>query len=320
MRVLITGGAGFVGSHLAEALLERGDEVFVLDNLSTGSIDNIAHLKGKPRFHYTIDAVENEPLLAEEIDRADVVVHLAAAVGVKLIVEKPVHTIETNVHGTEVVLKHASKKKKLVMIASTSEVYGKSASVPFAEDDDLVLGPSSKHRWAYACSKLIDEFLALAYWKERQLPVIIVRLFNTVGPRQTGQYGMVIPNFVRQALSGEPITVFGDGTQSRSFTYVGDVVGAMVALMNEPRAIGQVFNIGNVNEITIGELAEKVRAMTGSSSRIVRIPYDQAYDSGFEDMPRRVPDISRISALIGYQPTVELDEILSRVVESYQPK
>ena len=320
MRVLITGGAGFVGSHLAEALLDRGDEVFVLDNLSTGSIDNIAHLKGKPRFHYTIDAVENEPLLAEEIDRADVVVHLAAAVGVKLIVEKPVHTIETNVHGTEVVLKHASKKKKLVMIASTSEVYGKSASVPFAEDDDLVLGPSSKHRWAYACSKLIDEFLALAYWKERQLPVIIVRLFNTVGPRQTGQYGMVIPNFVRQALSGEPITVFGDGTQSRSFTYVGDVVGAMVALMNEPRAIGQVFNIGNVNEITIGELAEKVRAMTGSSSRIVRIPYDQAYESGFEDMPRRVPDISRISALIGYEPTVELDEILSRVVESYQPK
>ena len=320
MRVLITGGAGFVGSHLAEALLERGDEVFVLDNLSTGSMDNIVHLKGRPRFHYTIDAVENEPLLAEEIDRADVVVHLAAAVGVKLIVEKPVYTIETNVHGTEVVLKHASKKKKLVMIASTSEVYGKSASVPFTEDADLVLGPSSKHRWAYACSKLIDEFLALAYWKERQLPVIILRLFNTVGPRQTGQYGMVIPNFVRQALSGEPITVFGDGTQSRSFTYVGDVVGAMVALMNEPRAIGQVFNIGNVNEITIGDLAEKVRALTGSSSKIVRIPYDQAYESGFEDMPRRVPDISRISALIGYAPTVELDEILSRVVESYQPK
>ena len=314
MRVLITGGAGFVGSHLSEALLERGDEVFVLDNLSTGSIDNINHLKGHPRFHYTIDTVENEPLLAEMIDRCEVVVHLAAAVGVKLIVEKPVYTIETNVHGTEVVLKHASKKNRLVMIASTSEVYGKSVTVPFAEDADLVLGPSSKHRWAYACSKLIDEFLALAYWKERKLPVIVVRLFNTVGPRQTGQYGMVIPNFVRQALEGEPITVFGDGTQSRSFTYVGDVVGAMVALINEPRAVGQVFNIGNGREITIGALAEKVRQLAGSSSEIVRIPYDQAYESGFEDMPRRVPDISRIAELIGYKPTVELDDILKLVI------
>jgi UDP-glucose 4-epimerase len=320
MRVLITGGAGFVGSYLSEALLERGDEVFVLDNLSTGSMDNIIHLKDRPRFHYTIDSVENEPLLAELIDRCDVVVHLAAAVGVKLIVERPVHTIETNVHGTEVVLKHANKKKKLVMIASTSEVYGKSASVPFSEDDDLVLGPSSKHRWAYACSKLIDEFLALAYWKERKLPVIIIRLFNTVGPRQTGQYGMVIPNFVRQALSGEPITVFGDGTQSRSFTYVGDVVRAMLALMNEPRAIGQVFNIGNGNEITIGDLALKVRKLAGSSSEIVLVPYDQAYESGFEDMPRRVPDISRIGALIGYKPTVELDEILTRVIGSFQQR
>jgi UDP-glucose 4-epimerase len=314
MRVLITGGAGFVGSHLSEALLARGDEVFVLDNLSTGSIDNINHLKDQPRFHYTIDSVENEPLLAEMIDRCEVVVHLAAAVGVKLIVEKPVYTIETNVHGTEVVLKHASKKNRLVMIASTSEVYGKSVSVPFAEDADLVLGPSSKHRWAYACSKLIDEFLALAYWKERKLPVIVVRLFNTVGPRQTGQYGMVIPNFVRQALEGEPITVFGDGTQSRSFTYVGDVVGAMVALINEPRAVGKVFNIGNGNEITINALAEKVRELTGSSSEIVRIPYDQAYESGFEDMPRRVPDIRRITELVGYKPTVELDEILKLVI------
>jgi UDP-glucose 4-epimerase len=320
MRVLITGGAGFVGSHLAEALLERGDDVLILDNLSTGSIDNIAHLKARPGFDYTIDSVENEPLLAELIDRADVVVHLAAAVGVKLIVERPVHTIETNVHGTEVVLKHANKKKKLVMIASTSEVYGKSATVPFSEDADLVLGPSSKHRWAYACSKLIDEFLALAYWKERKLPIIIVRLFNTVGPRQTGQYGMVIPTFVRQALAGQPITVFGDGNQSRSFTYVGDVVGAMVALINEPRAIGQVFNVGNGKEITIGDLASKVRKLTGSSSEIVRIPYDQAYEAGFEDMPRRVPDISKIAALIGYRPTVELDEILTRVVESFQQR
>jgi UDP-glucose 4-epimerase len=315
---LITGGAGFVGSHLAEALLARGDEVYVLDNLSTGSIANISHLKEHPKFHYTIDSVTNEPVLAELIDRADVVVHLAAAVGVKLIVESPVHTIETNVHGTEVVLKHANKKKKLVMIASTSEVYGKSATVPFAEDADLVLGPSSKHRWAYACSKLIDEFLALAYWKERKLPVIIVRLFNTVGPRQTGQYGMVIPNFVRQALAGQPITVFGDGTQSRSFTYVGDVVRAMVALIDEPRAVGQVFNIGNGREISIGELAEKVRSLAGSTSDIVRIPYEQAYEAGFEDMPRRVPDIGKIGALIGYKPTVELDEILTRVVEYFR--
>jgi UDP-glucose 4-epimerase len=320
MRVLITGGAGFVGSHLAEALLERGDEVFALDNLSTGSIENITHLKSHPKFHYVIDTVTNEPVLAELVDRCDVVVHLAAAVGVKLIVEAPVHTIETNVHGTEVVLKLANKKKKLVLIASTSEVYGKSANVPFREDADLVLGPSDKHRWAYACSKLIDEFLALAYWKERKLPVIIVRLFNTVGPRQTGQYGMVIPNFVQQALAGRPITVFGDGRQSRSFTYVGDVVRAMVALIDEPRAVGQVFNIGNGHEITIGDLAETIKRLTGSSSAIVRIPYDEAYEAGFEDMPRRVPDISRIGALVGYAPTVELDEILARVIEHFRQR
>ena len=318
MRVLITGGAGFIGSHLAEALLERNDEVFVLDNLSTGSIDNIGHLKSHPKFHYTIDTVANEPLLAEMIDRCDTVVHLAAAVGVKLIVEAPVHTIETNVHGTEVVLKHANKKKKLVLLASTSEVYGKSAEVPFREDADLVLGPTAKHRWAYACSKLIDEFLALAYWKERKLPVIIVRLFNTVGPRQTGQYGMVLPSFVRQALAGQPITVYGDGTQSRSFTYVGDVVRGMVALINEPAAVGQVFNIGNGKEISINALAAKVKQLTGSSSPIVRLPYDQAYEAGFEDMPRRVPDISKISGLIGYAPTVELDEIVTRVIEYFR--
>jgi UDP-glucose 4-epimerase len=318
MRVLITGGAGFVGSHLAEALLARGDEVFALDNLSTGSIDNITHLKPDPKFHYTIDTVTNEPVLAELVDQCDVVVHLAAAVGVKLIVEAPVHTIETNVHGTEVVLKHANKKKKLVLIASTSEVYGKSGDVPFREDADLVLGPTKKHRWAYACSKLIDEFLALAYWKERKLPVIIVRLFNTVGPRQTGQYGMVIPTFVRQALAGQPITVFGDGTQSRSFTYVGDVVRGVVALMDEPRAVGQVFNIGNGKEITIGELAARIRTLTGSRSEIVHIPYDDAYEAGFEDMPRRVPDISKVRSLVGYAPTVELDEILTRVIEHFR--
>src|SRR5688572_25712931 len=318
MRVLITGGAGFVGSHLSDGLLARGDEVFVLDNLSTGSINNIAHLKGHPKFHYTIETVTNEPVLAELVDQCDAIVHLAAAVGVKLIVEAPVHTIETNVHGTEVVLKHANKKKKLVVMASTSEVYGKSADVPFREDADLVLGPSEKHRWAYACSKLIDEFLALAYWKERKLPVIILRLFNTVGPRQTGQYGMVIPTFVRQALAGHPITVFGDGTQSRSFTYVGDVVRAMLGLIDEPRAVGQVFNIGNGQEITIGDLADRIKTLTNSTSAIVRVPYDQAYEAGFEDMPRRVPDISKVRSLVGYEPTVELDEILRRVIEYFR--
>ena len=315
MRVFITGGAGFVGSHLAEALLARGDEVSVLDNLSTGSIDNIEHLKPHPRFRYTIDSVENEPLLAEQIDRCDVVFHLAAAVGVKKIVEEPVHTIENNVHGTEVVLRHANKKKRLVVVASTSEVYGKSATVPFAEDADLVLGPTSKHRWAYACSKAIDEFLALAYWKEKKLPVIVIRLFNTVGPRQTGQYGMVIPTFVRQALAGQPITVFGDGTQRRSFTYVGDVVAGLIGLMNEPKAVGQVFNIGNGEEISMRALADKIKAMTGSTSEIVTIPYDQAYEAGFEDMPRRVPDITKIRRLVGYEPKVQLEETLTRVID-----
>ena len=315
MRAFITGGAGFVGSHLAERLLQQRHEVTVLDNLSTGSIENIAHLKAMPGFSYAIDTVTNEQLLAEMIDSCDVVFHLAAAVGVKLIVEQPVHTLETNVHGTEVVLKHANKKKKLVFIASTSEVYGKSAAVPFNEGQDLVLGSTDKHRWAYACSKLIDEFLALAYWKERKLPVVIVRLFNTVGPRQTAQYGMVLPTFVRQALAGKPITVFGDGTQSRSFTYVGDVANALIKLAHEPRAIGQVFNIGNVGEISMLELAEKVKAMTGSASPIQMIPYEKAYEAGFEDMPRRVPDISKIHNLIGYQPTMDLDQIVHSVIE-----
>jgi UDP-glucose 4-epimerase len=315
MKALITGGAGFVGSHLAERLLEQGHEVAVLDNLSTGSIDNIAHLKGAPGFSYVVDTITNEPLLAEMIDGSDVVFHLAAAVGVKLIVEQPVHTIETNVHGTEVVLKHANKKKKLVFIASTSEVYGKSTNVPFREGSDLTLGPTSKHRWAYACSKLIDEFLALAYWKERKLPVVIVRLFNTVGPRQTGRYGMVLPTFVRQALAGHPITVFGDGTQSRSFTYVGDVVGALIKLAAEPRAIGEVFNIGNMGEVTIRDLAERVRELTGSRSPVQYVPYDQAYEEGFEDMPRRVPDISKLRELIGYEPTLGMDDIIRTVVE-----
>ena len=318
MKALLTGGAGFIGSHLAERLLELGHEVHVLDNLSTGSIDNIAHLKGRPGFSYVIDTVTNEPLLAEMIDQCDVVYHLAAAVGVKLIVEQPVHTIETNVHGTEVVLKHANKKKKLVVIASTSEVYGKSTDVPFREGADLVLGATVKHRWAYACSKLIDEFLALAYWKEKKLPIVIVRLFNTVGPRQTGQYGMVLPTFVRQALAGQPITVFGDGTQSRSFTYVADVVDALVKLAQEPRAVGEVFNIGNTEEVTIRDLAERVKRITSSSSPVQLVPYDEAYEAGFEDMPRRVPDISKVGNLVGYQPRLALEEIICRVVESFQ--
>jgi len=320
MRALITGGAGFIGSHLSEALLAAGREVFVIDNLSTGSIDNIAHLRGHQRFHYTIDTVTNVPVLAELVDQCDVVFHLAAAVGVKLIVEQPVHTIETNVHGTELVLQQADKKKKLVVIASTSEVYGKSADVPFREDADLVLGPTHKQRWAYACSKAIDEFLALAYCREKRLPVIIVRLFNTVGPRQTGRYGMVVPTLVGQALEGRPLTVYGDGTQSRSFTFVGDVVRALVALADEPRAVGQVFNIGNGHEITIRALAERVKALTGSASPIVTIPYDQAYEAGFEDMPRRVPDISKIRALVGYEPKVQLDEILRAVIDEFRKR
>ena len=315
MKALITGGAGFIGSHLAEQLLQRGHDVGVIDNLSTGSIENISHLKIAPRFSYVIDTIDNEPLLAEWIDRSDVVFHLAAAVGVKLIVERPVHTIETNVHGTEVVLKHANKKKKLVVLASTSEVYGKSTDVPFRENAEHVLGATSKHRWAYACSKLLDEFLALAYWKERKLPVVSVRLFNTVGPRQTGQYGMVLPTFVRQALGGQPITVFGDGRQTRSFTYVGDVVDALIALASEAGAVGEVFNIGNTTEVTIRHLAERVKTLTSSESLIQYVPYDQAYEAGFEDMPRRVPDISKVKALIGFLPKLELDAIIERVIE-----
>ncbi len=314
MKALITGGAGFVGSHLAEALLERGDEVLVLDNLSTGSIENIAGLKANPRFRYVVDSVTNEPLTAELIDQVDVVFHLAAAVGVKLIVESPVNTIETNVHGTEMVLKLANKKKKKVLIASTSEVYGKSNLVPFREDADLVLGATTKGRWSYACSKAIDEFLALAYFKEKRLPVVIVRLFNTVGPRQTGRYGMVVPNFVKQALLSHPITVFGDGSQSRCFTYVSDVVGALIKLGDHTGALGQVWNVGNDREeITILDLAQRVKERTRSKSEIELVPYEKAYEEGFEDMPRRVPDISKVKALVGYEPQVHLDEILDRV-------
>jgi len=315
MQVLITGGAGFIGSHLAEAYLARGDEVWIMDDLSTGGIRNVEHLRNHPKFHYLVETVMNVPVLAESIDRVDAVIHLAAAVGVRLIVESPVNTIETNIKGTENVLMQASKKKKKVFVASTSEVYGKSARFPFKEDDDLVLGPTTKGRWSYACSKALDEFLAIAYWKERKVPVVIARLFNTVGPRQTGRYGMVIPTFVRQALGGSPITVFGDGTQSRSFTYVSDVVKAILGLVDSDQAVGQVFNIGNGKEITILDLARLVKEVAGSASQIVTIPYDQAYEEGFEDMPRRVPDISKIRKAIGYEPTLGIRAILEKVVE-----
>ena len=315
MRVLITGGAGFIGSHLSDAYIKRDDEVYVIDDLSTGSIENIQHLKSHPRFHYTIDSVHNHPVTAELIDQCDVIFHLAAAVGVKLIVESPVRTIETNVRGTEVVLSVANKKKKKVLVASTSEVYGLSSDVPFREDGNLVMGATTKGRWSYACSKAIDEFLALAYWREKKLPTIVVRLFNTVGPRQTGQYGMVIPTFVKQALAGRPITVYGDGTQSRCFGYVGDVVGALMKLMDSSEAVGQVFNIGSNEEISIRALAERVKEITQSDSEIVYVPYDQAYEEGFEDMPRRIPDISKVSELVGFHPEMSLDGILESVID-----
>jgi UDP-glucose 4-epimerase len=318
MRVLITGGAGFIGSHLSDLYLARGDEVFVLDDLSTGSIDNIGHLRAHPRFHYAIESVHHAPTVAELVDQCDFVFHLAAAVGVRLIVESPVRTIETNVHGTEVVLEQANKKKKKVLIASTSEVYGLSDSVPFREDGNLVLGPTSKARWSYACSKAIDEFLALAYWRERKLPTVIARLFNTVGPRQTGQYGMVVPTFIKQALTGRPITIHGDGRQSRCFADVSDVVGALASLMDHPEAVGDVFNIGSNEEVTIRALAERVRALTGSNSEIISVPYEQAYGQGFDDMPRRVPDITKIGDLVGYRPTRSLDQILQGVIDYFR--
>ena len=315
MRVLITGGAGFIGSHLSEAYLQRGDEVFVIDDLSTGSIENIRHLKDHPRFHYTIESIHNQPVTAELVDQCDVIFHLAAAVGVKLIVESPVRTIENNVHGTEVVLSLANKKKKKVLVASTSEVYGLSTEVPFREDGNLVMGATNKGRWSYACSKAIDEFLALAYWREKKLPTIVVRLFNTVGPRQTGQYGMVIPTFVKQALAGRAITVYGSGKQSRCFCYVGDVVAALVKLMDAEDSVGEVFNIGSNQEISILDLAKRVKDLTRSESEIVFVPYDEAYEEGFEDMPRRIPDTSKVNKLVGFKPEKRLDEILQAVIE-----
>jgi UDP-glucose 4-epimerase len=315
LRILITGGAGFIGSHLSDACLQRGDEVFIIDDLSTGSIENIHHLKDHPRFHYTIESVHNQPVTAELVDQCDVIFHLAAAVGVKLIVESPVRTIETNVRGTETILALANKKKKKVLIASTSEVYGLSTEVPFREDGNLVMGATTKGRWSYACSKAIDEFLALAYWREKKLPTVVVRLFNTVGPRQTGQYGMVIPTFVKQALAGRPITVYGTGKQSRCFCYVGDVVGALMKLMDDEKAVGEVFNVGSNHEITISDLARKVKELANSKSEIVLVPYDEAYEEGFEDMPRRVPDITKVNAQVGFKPRLDLEGILKSVIE-----
>lgn len=318
MRHLITGGAGFIGSHLAEALLARGDEVFILDDLSTGSVENVRHLKAHPRFHYFYDSIKNKQLLAELVDESEIVFHLAAAVGVRLIVESPVRTLETNVYGTQLVLDAASKKKKLVFTASTSEVYGKSDKVPFHEDADLVLGATTKARWSYAASKALDEFLTLSYWKEKKQPVIVARFFNTVGPRQTGSYGMVLPNFVRQALEGSPITVYGSGQQSRCFCDVRDTIEAVLRLVDTDRSIGEVVNIGTDGEISIEGLACLVKERTRSSSPITHVPYDQAYEPGFEDMLRRVPSLEKLEKLTGFRPSTPLAEIVDRVIAYFR--
>jgi len=320
LRYLITGGAGFIGSHLAERLLDRGDEVFLFDNLSTGCMENIRHLKNNDRMHYFLDSIENRQLLAELVDESDAVFHLAAAVGVRLIVESPVRTIETNVNGTQMVLEAAYKKRKRVFIASTSEVYGKSTQVPFHEDADLVLGATNMGRWAYAASKALDEFLALSYWKEKKQPVVVARFFNTVGPRQTGRYGMVLPNFVSQALNAEPITVYGSGTQSRCFCDVQDSVEAMLRLMATDKAVGEVVNIGTNREITVTGLAELVKARTGSISPVTYTPYDQAYEPGFEDMMRRVPCLDKLERLTGFRPATTLEEIVDRVTDHFEKK
>jgi UDP-glucose 4-epimerase len=320
LRYLITGGAGFIGSHLAERLLARGDEVFLFDNLSTGSMENIRHMKSSERMHYFLDSIDNRQLLAELVDESDAVFHLAAAVGVRLIVESPVRTIETNVNGTQHVLEAAYKKRKRVFIASTSEVYGKSTQVPFHEEADLVLGPTSKGRWSYAASKALDEFLALSYWKEKKQPVIVARFFNTVGPRQTGRYGMVLPNFVSQALKGSPITIFGSGKQSRCFCDVRDCVEAMLRLMENDNAVGEVVNVGTDREITVEGLAQIVKERTGSASPVTYIPYDQAYEPGFEDMMRRVPCLDKLERLTGFRPATSLEEIVDRVAKYFEQR
>lgn len=318
MRCLITGGAGFIGSHLADELLARGHAVHVLDDLSTGAVDNFSHLKQNPRFAYTIDSATNRSLVAELVDMSDVVYHLAAAVGVELIVESPARTIDTNVHCTEVLLDQAAKKQKPVFVASTSEVYGKSTAVPFSEDIDLVLGPTNIGRWSYAISKALDECLALAYWKERRLPTVVGRLFNTVGPRQTGRYGMVVPRFVRQALAGQPLTVYGDGTQRRVFCHVRDVTEVLVDLMERDDVYGEVFNIGGTEEVSIAELADLVRALADSDSEVLIVPYDDAYEPGFEDMTRRVPNIDKIRSRTGWEPKLSLHDIITDVIEHHR--
>ena len=320
MRTLITGGAGFIGSHLAERLLSLGHTVTIIDDLSTGSVQNIAPLKTHNRFEYRIDTIFNRQLMAELVDVAEVIFHLAAAVGVRRIVEFPVRTIETNVKGSELVLELAAKKQKRVLITSTSEVYGKSTKVPFSERDDLVMGSTYNSRWSYACSKAIDEFLALAYYREQRLPVTVVRLFNTAGPRQTGQYGMVLPTFVRQALNSEPLTVFGTGKQSRCFCHVADVIDGIVACVSSDRTLGEIFNLGNTIEITIKELAERIILATNSSSPIKYVSYGEAYGEGFEDMERRVPDINKATEWFHYRPTRSLEDIVESVVADMRPR
>jgi UDP-glucose 4-epimerase len=317
MRYLITGGAGFIGSHLSDALLARGDSVAVLDDLSTGRLENIAHLRDDPAFAATIGNVNDRPVMAALVAQSDAIIHLAAAVGVRLVVERPVHAIETNVHCTEVVLALADEQRKPVLLASTSEVYGKSNALPFKEDGDLQMGATDKARWAYACSKAIDEFLAMAYWRERELPITVVRLFNTVGPRQTGRYGMVVPRLVAQALSDEPLSVYGDGSQTRCFCHVSDVVRALLALVDEPRARGEVFNVGSTEETSIVELAHSIVQLTGSRSEIRFTAYDAAYGDGFEDMYRRVPDVTKLGELIGWSPSRSLDEIITDVASAH---
>ena len=320
MDALITGGAGFIGSHLAEALLARGARVIIIDDLSTGSVDNIRHLRTNPHLRCCFESIMGRNLLAELVDESDVVFHLAAAVGVRRIIESPVRTIETNVKGTELVLETAAKKRKLVFVASTSEVYGKNNKVPFCEDDDTTLGPTVKSRWSYASSKALDEFLALAYWKEKKLPVVIGRLFNTVGPRQTGRYGMVVPTLVNQALESLPLSVYGTGKQSRCFGYVTDVVEAILRLVRLDSAVGEVVNIGNDEEITIRDLAALIKERTNSSSRIEFIPYDQAYEPGFEDMARRIPSVDKLVRLTGYRPSTPLPAIIDKVAASIEAK
>lgn len=313
MKVLITGGAGFIGSHLCDLLLQNGHHVTIIDDLSTGKMENIEHIRAFPNFKFAIESIMNEPVMDRLVSECDVIFHLASAVGVDLIVKRPVEVIERCVIGTEVVLKIANRYKKKVLLTSTSEVYGKSDCVPFKEDSDRLLGPTTRSRWSYSCSKAIDEFLALAYHKEKQLPIVIVRLFNTVGPRQTGQYGMVVPRFVSQAIQNQPLTVYGDGTQQRCFGYVCEITRAMVKLIEEPRAVGEIFNLGSTEEVSIQQLAERVIQVTGSKSKIKYVPYEEAYEDGFEDMARRIPDLNKIQKLIGYKHRIKLDEIIQRI-------